>query len=468
MKSVHVQEAIRKAKFKDGKSNRQIATELGISRNTVKKVVTQEKVTVPEYRRTQPIQFPVMGSVLGIIESWLEADSRAPRKQQHTAKRIYDRLVEEYQFQGSERRVREVVAALREKPKEAYLPLAFEPGEMAQVDWIEDLQVVIAGKPCKVQVLNLVLNYSGSVYCEAFEHARQEAFFQGQRNAFEFWGGIPGTVTYDNLKSAVQKILEGRNREENERFVAFRSAYLFDSRFCNPARGNEKGRVENMVKFVQRNLFTPIPQVDSLAALNALLRKRCEAYLNHTQSRQTETVQERLQAEQAHFIPLPKFPPECCRVLPLKVSKTALVQFETNRYSVPSEYAYQTVWLKAFVDRVEITSGDKTVAAHLRLGGKYEESIRFEHYARLLERKPGGHQHLKANDKLLLPAKQARSESSPFPQVHVQPPNLTQYSQLIRSIQYDPATGTFTGNPSEETAPTQYAQAVPEASVSSR
>lgn len=125
----------------------------------------------------------------------------------------------------------------------------------------------------------------------------------------------------------MQKILEGRSREENERFVAFRSAYLFDSRFCNPARGNGKGRVENMVKFVQRNLFTPIPQVESLNELNALLRERCTAYLRHTQARQREPVGERLQTEQGHFIPLPKFPPECCRVIPLKVSKTALVQF---------------------------------------------------------------------------------------------------------------------------------------------
>ena len=182
-----------------------------------------------------------------------------------------------------------MVAAIRQKPKEVYLPLAFQPGEMAQVDWIEDLRVVIAGKLCKVQVLNAVLNYSGIVYCEAFEHARQEAFFQGQRQAFEFWGGIPDTVTYDNLKSAVQKMLEGKNREENERFVAFRTV-------LQPRQGIEKGRVD-IVKFVQRNLFTPIPQVESLAELNALLRKRCAAYLNHTQARCSETVQERLQAE---------------------------------------------------------------------------------------------------------------------------------------------------------------------------
>jgi transposase len=453
LNSVYLQEAIRKAKFKDGKSNRQIARELGISRNTVKRVVAKPKVTVPVYTRSKPLAYPVLGPYLKIIETWLQEDAKAPRKQQHTGKRIYNRLVEEYQFPGSYRRVLEVVAQYRQKPQEVFLPLAFEPGEMAQVDWIEDLRVIIAGKPCKVQVLNLVLNYSGGVYCEAFPHARQEAFFQGHRHAFEYWGGVPNTLTYDNLKSAVTTILEGRNREENERFVAFRSAYLFDSRFCNPARGNEKGRVENMVKFVQRNLFTPIPQINSLAELNQLLRQRCDVYLQQTQVRQVETVGARLEAEKPHFLPLPQFPPECCRIIPVKVSKTSLVQFETNRYSVPSEYAHQTLWLKAFVDRVEITDQAITVATHTRLTGKYEEAIRFEHYARILERKPGAVQHLRVTDKEgNFIGRQPKPAVSPYPKAHVQPPDLSKYSQLLRSIHYDSTTGAFTGNPPQEAA----------------
>jgi transposase len=141
LNSVYLQEAIRKAKFKDGKSNRRIANELGISRNTVKRVVTQPKVSVPVYTRTKPLTLPVMGPYLGIIETWLREDAKAPRKQQHTGKRIYDRLVEEYQFVGSYRRVLEVVAQYRQKPQEVFAPLAFKPGEMAQVYWIEDLRV---------------------------------------------------------------------------------------------------------------------------------------------------------------------------------------------------------------------------------------------------------------------------------------------------------------------------------------
>jgi transposase len=177
-----MKELVRKAYYRGGKSERQIARDLGIHRKTVKQLLKEDGGTPPSFQRKNWVS-PVMGPYLPIIEAWLKEDESSPRKQQHTSKRIYERLVEEHQFSGSYRRVAKVVAKLRQKPKEVFLPLAFEPGEMAQVDWIEDLRVVIAGKLCKVQVLNLVLNYSGSVYCEAFEHARQEAFFQGQRNA---------------------------------------------------------------------------------------------------------------------------------------------------------------------------------------------------------------------------------------------------------------------------------------------
>ena len=456
LKTVYIQESIRKAKFKDGKSARRIAQELGISRNTVRKVLRQKVVTVPVYQRRKPVHSPVTGPYLEIIHAWLEGDTLAPRKQRHTGKRIHERLVAEYGFTGSCRRIQEIVAAFHQKPKEAFLPLTFAPGEMGQVDWIEDVRILIAGKTCLVHVLNLVLNYSGSVYCEAFLNMSQEAFFQGHANAFAFWGGVPQTLTYDNLKVAVQKILEGRNREENTRFTAFRSAYLFDSRFCNPARGNEKGRVENMVKFVQRNFFTPVPEVESLAELNALLKARCVAYQSHTQARQTESVGARLEAEKMHFVPLPQFPPECCRVLPVKVGKTCLVQFETNRYSVPSEHAHKTLLLKAFVDRVEIVEQEQTVAVHPRLAkGAQQDTIRAEHYAKVLARKPGGYRHLKTDVKTPLPERSSQPPVpvSAYPKVHVQPPNLTQYSQLLRSIRYDTTTGTFTGNAPQKAAP---------------
>ena len=234
MKSMYVQEAVRKAKLRDGKSNRQIARDLGISRNTVRKFLLKKAIEPVAYQRRQSIQKPITGEFIPLIEAWLKEDEHAPVKQRHTAKRIYDRLKEGHGYMGSERRIREIVAELRKKCRDVFLPLAFEPGEMAQVDWCE-VWVWMDGVFRKVYIFVMTLNYSGAIYIEAFDSMVQEAFFQGHANAFLFFGGVPVTLTYDNLKAAVQKILKGRNRQENERFVAFRSAYLFDSRFCNPA-----------------------------------------------------------------------------------------------------------------------------------------------------------------------------------------------------------------------------------------
>jgi transposase len=433
VKTVYEQEAVRKAHCRDKKSQRQISRELGIARNTVSRLLKTKPGEGRHYRLVQAKPKPVLGHYVDWLQGILQADAQAPRKQRHTAKRLYERLCEEFGFTGSERSVRRLVAELRKKQPEVFLPLAFQPGEMAQVDWAE-VTVNLAGQLRKVQLFCLVLNYSGAIYCQAFERANQEAFFEGHCQAFQFLGGIPGTVTYDNLTSAVKRILEGRNREENEQFVIFRSAWLFDSRFCNPARGNEKGRVENMVKFAERNFFTPVPHVGTLAELNTLLRQRCLDYQDKVQARQTETVGSRLAAEQGYLSPLPAYLPECCRVVPLKVDKSALVQFETNRYSVPQEAAYSSVWLKAFVDRIEITTQDKTIAVHPRLSGRFEESIRFEHYRKALERKPGALPHLRSLSKDSLPAKPAANVSPRYPQVYVRPPDLSQYRQLLRNV----------------------------------
>lgn len=433
MKDVYTKEMVRKAHYRDEKSQRQIARDLGLNRRTVKKLLALRPDEVPQYRKTKAKTRRVLGDYEAVIVAWMKADEEAPRKQRHTAKRIHERLREEYGFSGSYGAVRNYVREIRQKQPEAYLPLGFEPGEMAQVDWIEGATVFIAGERRKVNIFSLVLNYSGAQYFEAFERTAQEAFFQGHANAFGELGGVPRTITYDNLKTAVQKILTGKNRLENERFVAFRSAYLFDSRFCQPAKGNEKGRVENMVKFAERNLLTPVPRVESLEELNAHLRERAKAYLDHTQSRQSETVGKRLEQEHPDLLPIPAHPPQCCRIVPLKADKSALVQFETNRYSVPSEYAYTDVWLKAFVDRVEITNTDTVLSVHPRLSGKFQESIRFEHYRKLLERKPGGFKHLRALDKptTLEEPLPKPSPSYRYPQVYVRPPDLSIYRQLL-------------------------------------
>jgi hypothetical protein len=215
-----------------------------------------------------------------------------------------------------------------------------------------------------------------------------------------------------------------------------------------------------MVKFVERNLFTPVPQVENLAELNVLLGQRCEAYLKHTQARQTEAVGERLRQEQPHFLPLPKFPPECCRIRPAKANRFALVQFETNRYSVPTEYAFQPLWVKAFVDRIEITTQTQLIATHPRLKDRFQESIRAEHYQKLLERKPGAKAHFRGHSYSGVPS----TETAPLPpasRLLIQQPNLSKYSQLRRNSPYELTPNPAAGCVPETAAPAQYAPAIP-------
>jgi transposase len=429
---VYEQEAVRKAYWVDGKSEREIARELGFSRNTVSRLLKTQAGEKRQYQLKQAKPKPTLGQYEHWIAEVLAADEQAPRKQRHTARRIYERLKTEFGYTGSERGIRGLVAQLKKKQPEVFLPLAFQPGEMAQVDWAE-VTVNLGGQRRKFQLFCMVLNHSGALYCQAFERANQEAFFEGHTQAFQALKGVPRTITYDNLTSAVKKILQGKNRDENERFVTFRSAWLFDSRFCNPARGNEKGRVENMVKFAERNFFVPVPVVSSLEELNEQLKACCQLYLSHTQARQTQSVGERWLAEQAALLPLPHHQPECCRIVSLKANQSALVQFETNRYSVPVEYAYSNVWVKAFIAHLEIIHHDQVIAVHTRLPGRFQESIRFEHYRKALERKPGGLQHLRSKNKEPLPIHSQKVSSSRFPQVYVRPPDLTQYRQLLRN-----------------------------------
>ncbi|MEW6275569.1 MAG: IS21 family transposase [Bacillota bacterium] len=227
-----------------GKSIRWIARELKMSRKTIRKAL--KDALPPTYNLTRQKPKPVTGTIQPIVEQWLAADEAKPKKQRHTANRIYERLVQEYGYQGSKASIHMLVHKLRQKERETYVPLSFEPGTNAQCDW-GTVTVILAGEPVKVELFALRLTNSRFSFCQAFPSTKQEAFFEGHRRAFDFFGGAPLTITYDNLKTAVFKILEGRTRIEQQAFIAFRSHYLFESIYCNAGRGNEKGQVENLI-----------------------------------------------------------------------------------------------------------------------------------------------------------------------------------------------------------------------------
>ena len=229
MIQVDQKETIRRLYFIKRHSVRHIARELGHSRKTVRKAIVD--ASVPQYHYSAARASPVAGPYLEIIKRWLEDDKSRPAKQRHTAHRVYVRLVKEHGFTGAERTVREHVAKLRQTITEMSIPLEFDPGADAQCDWGE-AQVRMSGKLINAQILCMKLSYSGRSFVMAFPTQRQEAFFEGQRQAFEWYEGVPTRISYDNLTSAVRKVLRGRNREEQNSFIAFRSHYLFASHFA--------------------------------------------------------------------------------------------------------------------------------------------------------------------------------------------------------------------------------------------
>jgi len=389
---VDQKEQIRRAFFIEGKSIRQIARERHHDRRTVRAAIRDAGPS--RYKLTEPRSRPVLGPYVAIIDEWLAKDQLSPPKQHHTSRRIYHRLVEEHGYTGGESTVRDYVRKHRARQRPVFIPLAYEPGEDAQVDFGEAM-VIMKGRPLTVQLFVGRLCFSKIPFLTASPNQQQEALFEGHDKAFDFFGGVPHTVWYDRMSQAVKKALPGHRPEEQEAFIAFRSHYLFESRFCNPREAHEKGLVENLVGYSRRNYMVPVPEVDSFQELNDLLRRRCLAEARRRLRGETQTIGKLWEQERPHLLPLPVHPFPCCRTVPVRPNRLSMVTFQTNRYSVPVEYASGVLLLRAFVDRVEITDGTRVVAIHERCYGREQDILDVFHYLPLLKQRPGAFDHAK-------------------------------------------------------------------------
>lgn len=264
---------IRHAYYLQHKSQRQIAREFGISRNTVTRAL--QAAEKPQYTQQQPRVAPKLDPYRARITTLLQQNAQLPRKQRYTAQRIFQ-IIQAEGFTGSTSTVRAYVATLRQQQHRppTFLPLQFDPGQDSQVDWGE-AQVDLAGERVTVQVFVITLCYSRRTFVMAFPTQRQECFFAGHEAAFRFFGGVPQRIWYDNLKTASRETLQGRTVTEQNAFLAFRRHYLFDSRFCNGGQAHEKGQVEHAVGFSRRTFMVPIPVVASYEELNAHLLACC-------------------------------------------------------------------------------------------------------------------------------------------------------------------------------------------------
>ena len=388
MLTVDDYELIRRKHLIDGMSQRAIARELGHARNTVAKAIANP--IPPGYRQSEARSKPQIDPVKPIIDAWLLEDRTKPRKQRHTGQRIFERLRDEYGFKGAACTVRRYVRQAKRCLKEVYMPLAFEPGEEAQVDW-HDGWIEENGVSRKAQFFCMRLCYSKASFVWPYERANLESFLDGHVRAFEYFGGIPRRLAYDNLKSAVIQVLPGRERKLNRRFRELRSWYVFDTRFCNVAAGNEKGDVENLAKRSQRTYLTPIPAVGALRELGPRLMEQCERDLDRPAPRphQNKSQRDLFEEEKRCLRQLPDRPFEACQQISTFVDKRSLIQFETNSYSAPVRWAHHPVVVKGFVDRIELWCQQERVTVHARSYDKGQYILEPEHYLALLKTKPG-------------------------------------------------------------------------------
>ncbi len=393
-------EYIRKQHFVEGISIRRIARDSGHSRQYIRKVIHEAVPTIPKYKLGQAKKRPVMGPFTDVISKWLKEDQTKPKKQRHNAARVYERLCEEYGFKGNESTVRHYVRDLKIQlglnQQEVFIPLDYELGSHAQCDWAE-AEIILKGQRQKIYLFLLKLSGSRDPFMMAFLSAKQEAFFEGHRRAFEYFGGVPKTIIYDNLKTAVARILRGKDRKEQDAFAVFKAHYLFEADFCNAGRGNEKGQVEKEVGFLRSHILVPVPEVNSMAELNRKIRDRLVQYrqtrtVPHTQ----RTIAEVFAKERELLLPLPEYPFDCCVLLPAKSSKESTVRFDRNRYSVPSRYARCRLHIKGYVNEVRIFYEDQMIAVHPRCYKQGQDILELNHYLDVLERKPYAINHAKA------------------------------------------------------------------------
>ena len=378
---------IRRLQLEGVTSQRGAARRLGISRNTVKKY--REGDNVPwehkPYSRDATVMTP---EVVQFVKDCLDEDDAVGiKKQRHTARRIYQRLVEERGFTGSESSVRSLVHNMRaaRKVSQVFIPLRFAPGDAAQIDWGE-ATVIVNGEKEKVNLFCARLCHSCAPYVIAYRRQNLESFLDAIIHAFQYYGGAPRRLIFDNARVAVKSGF-GAQAAAQDDYSQLAAHYGFEPIFCNPASGNEKGLVENLVGYIRRNVCVPLPKVKSLEELNAKLLAKCTQYLSHQIEGRPDKVGVMLNEDRAVLQPLPRYTPDISKKVYPTVGRYSTILFETNRYSVPCKYRGKATTVKAYPNHVEVWIEGSLVARHDRLFGRKEESLDLQHYLPILAQK---------------------------------------------------------------------------------
>jgi transposase len=366
-----------------------VARKLGVHRRMVREAIGN---AIPPARKAPVRERPKLGPAEEFIDGILESDRKAPRKQRHTAHRIWMRLRKEKpEIEVAECTVRRYVRQRKRelglKGGETFVPQSYRWGQEAQVDWYE-AWAELGGERQKLYVFCLRSMASGGAFHQAYPHATQQAFLEAHELAFHYFGGVFERLRYDNLTSAVKKILRGQRREESERFIGFRSHWRFESEFCNPARGNEKGGVESEQGYFRRNHLVPLPEARDLAQFNAQLRESSREEERRVIAGRTQSIGAAMAIEREHLRPLVEEGFDLAAISFPVVNSSGTVNVLTNFYSTPLAPGTK-VEAKAYAAYVEIWREGRCVARHERCFSRQQRVLNLEHYLDALSKKPG-------------------------------------------------------------------------------
>lgn len=380
---------------REGLSLREISRRTKVSFQTVQKYAYQEDWSQEKLPSLEEDGYPALKEYIPSIDEWMEGDRKVPRKQRHTAMRIYHRLQEEKGYTGSYSSVRRYVNKKKYVLKlaaEGCLPLAQTRG-YGQVDFGECLYYDGQGQERKGWALTVSFPQSNKGYTQLYPAQNQECLLTGLQRVFEHIGGVPPRLKFDNLSAAVVKVLDGGERVLTDGFLRFKLHYRFEAEFCNPAAGNEKGNVENKVGYSRRNAFVPVPTITSMEEFNEQLWVWCEKDAERLHYKYKVPIQELWETDKESLLALPEHPFPVFRYETVTVNKCGLAAIDTNKYGLAPALAGHIVQAKVFFDRVEFYHDHRLVAQYRRSYGRNEELYDWTQYVGALLKKPGAVEH---------------------------------------------------------------------------
>jgi transposase len=391
---------IRRA-HRDGMSIRELARCFHHSRDKIREIL--ECPEPKSYRRLKPVP-SVLDPFKAVVDKLIEDDELAPRKQRHTAMKVFRRLRQEHGYTGSYERVRLYLQGRRQDRRETFIPLDHDPGQRLEADFGHVYVDFPEGRR-QVPVMLTTWSYSNCPFAIALPTERTEAILHGMVEAFDFYQRVPHELWWDNATTLVPHVLVGRQRQINARYHALASHYNFEPLFCLVRRPQEKPRVEGRVQFLQQEWCTPVPAMKDLAQFNVHLRECCLRDRQRTQAGQTETIGQRFAQDCDKALSLPSHSFDPCLMLQTQVDKYQTVRFDRNNYSVPRTFAFRKVTIKAYALHIEVVAQGQSIARHPRSYGQGEQILDPLHYLAILGRKPAALDHANVYRRWQLPAR---------------------------------------------------------------